>query len=112
MAEKEEAAVAFAKTDTELKAFQATGNLEDWQTQREKAGQALSIAQRYEASHRQLCDEERNAAKLRERVVTLDELLDDLKKKLEVQFHLCKRADAEVTRLEAEKELILLANPY
>ena len=41
-------------------------------------------------------------------------LMDHLmtfKKKLEVQFHLCKRADAEVTRLEAENELALLANP-
>ena len=109
--DKENAAAALAKADTELKAFQATGNLEDWQTRREKAEQALSIAQRYEAFHSQLRDEESNAAKLQERVVTLDESLDDLKKKLKVQLHLCRRAEAEVTRLEAERELALLANP-
>ena len=111
LVDKENAEAALAKTDTELKVYQESGDVEDWRIQREKAGQALPIAQRYEAAHDQLRDEERNAAKLQERVVTLDKSLDDLKKKLEVQFHLCKRADAEVTRLEAEKELALLANP-
>ena len=111
LAEKENAEVSLAKTDMELKAFQASGNLEDWQNRREQARQALSIAQRYEVSRDQLGDKERDAAKLQESITALDESLDNLKKKLEVQFHLCKRADAEVTRLEAEKELALLANP-
>ena len=95
----------------ELKAFQATGSLEDWRNRREQARQALSIAQSYEVSHDQLRDEERNAAELQEQIDTLDGLLDDIKKKLEIQFHLCKRTDAEVNRLEAERELALLANP-
>ena len=110
-AEKVSAEVSLAKTDMELKAFQASGNLENWQNRREQARQALSIAQRYEVSRDQLGDKERDAAKLQESITALDESLDNLKKKLEVQFHLCKRADAEVTRLEAEKELALLANP-
>ena len=71
----------------------------------------MSIAQSYEVSHDQLREVEHNEAELQEHITTLDESLDDLKKKLEVQFHLCKRADAEVARLEAEKELTLLANP-
>ena len=111
LTEKENAEVSLAKTDMELKTFQASGNLEDWQNRREQARQALSIAQRYEVSRDQLGDKERDAAKLQESITALDESLDNLKKKLEVQFHLCKRADAEVTRLEAEKELALLANP-
>ena len=111
LAEKENAEAALAKADTELQAFQASGNLEDWQNRRKQARQALSIAQHYEVSHDRLRDEERNAAELQEHIATLDKSLDDLKKELEVQFHLCKRADAEVTRLEAEKELALLANP-
>ena len=111
LAEKENAEAVLVKTDTELKAFQATGNLEDWQARREQARQALPIAQRHEISQSRLHDEERNAAKLQERIDTLDGLLDDVEKKLEVQFHLCKRTDAEVTRLEAERELALLANP-
>ena len=111
LTEKENAEAALAKADTELQTFQASGNLEDWQNRRKQARQALSIAQRYEVSHDQLRDEERGAAELQERIATLDKSLDDLKKKLEVQFHLCKRADAKVTRLEAEKELALLANP-
>ena len=111
LTEKENAAAVLAKADTELKAFQATGNLEDWQNRREQARQALPIAQGYEVFRSRLHDEERNAAKLQEHINTLDGSLDDVKKKLEVQFHLCKRAEAEVTRLEAERELVLLANP-
>ena len=111
LAEQVSAEVSLAKADTELKAFQATGSLEDWRNRREQARQALSIAQSYEVSHDQLREVEHNEAELQEHITTLDESLDDLKKKLEVQFHLCKRADAEVDRLEAEKELALLANP-
>ena len=110
-AEKENAATVLAKADKELKAFQITGNLEDWQNRREQARQALSIAQGYEFSQSRLHDEERNAAELQEQVDTLDGLLDDIEKRLEIQFHLCKRTDAEATRLEAERELALLANP-
>ncbi len=111
LTEKENAEAALAKADTEFQAFQASGSLEDWRNRREQARQALSIAQSYEVSHDQLREGERNEAELQEHITTLDESLDDLKKKLEVQFHLCKHADAEVARLEAEKELALLANP-
>ena len=111
LAEKESAEASLGKAETELKALQATGSPEDWQNRREQARQALPIAQHYEVSHDQLRDEERNAAELQERITTLDESLNDVKEKLEIQVHLCKRADAEVTRLEAEKELALLANP-
>ena len=111
LVDKENAEAALAKADTELKVYQASGDMETWRTQREKAGQALPIAQRYEAAHDQLHDKKRNAAALQERIATLDRSLNGVQEKLEVQFHLCKRAEAEVTRLEAEKELVLLANP-
>ena len=111
LTEKESAEASLGKAETELKALQATGSPEDWQNRREQARQALPIAQHYEVSHDRLRDEERNAAVLQERITTLDESLNDVKEKLEIQVHLCKRADAEVTRLEAEKELALLANP-
>ena len=111
LAEQVSAEVSLAKTDKELKAFQATGSLEDWRNRREQARQALSIAQSYEVSHGQLREVEHNEAKLQEHITILDGSLDDLKERLEVQLYLCKRADAEVARLEAEKELALLANP-
>ena len=111
LAEKESAEASLGKAETELKALQATGSPADWQNRREQARQALPIAQHYEVSHDRLRDEEHNAAALQERITTLDESLNDVKEKLEIQVHLCKRADAEVTRLEAEKELALLANP-
>ena len=111
LAEQVSAEVSLAKVDTELKTFQATGSLEDWRNRREQARQALSIAQSYEVSRAQLREVERNEAELQERITTLDESLDNLKERLEVQLYLCKRADAEVDRLEAEKELALLADP-
>ncbi len=111
LVDKENAEAALAKADTELKVYQASGDMETLRTQKEKAGQALPIAQRYEAAHDQLRDKKRNAAALQERIATFDGSLNDVKEKLEVQFHLCKRAEAEVARLEAEKELVLLANP-
>ena len=111
LVDKENAAATLAKVDTELKTFQETGNLENWQNQREKARQALSVAQGYEFSHDQLRDKKHDAAALQERIAALNGSLNDVKEKLKVQFYLCKRAEAEVTRLEAEKELALLANP-
>ena len=111
LVDKQNAEAALAKADTELKVYQASGDMETWRTQREKAGQALPIAQRYEASRDQLFNAEHNAANLQERITELDKSLNDLKKKLEIQTHLCKRAEAEVARLEAERELVLLANP-
>ena len=109
--DKENAAASLAKADTELQELRATGNLEAWQNLREEARRALPIAQRYETAHEQRCNAERNAAALQERITKLDESLNNLKEKLEIQAHLCKHANAEVARLEAERELVLLAHP-
>ena len=89
LAEKESAEASLGKAETELKALQATGSPADWQNRREQARQALPIAQHYEVSHDRLRDEEHNAAVLQERITTLDESLNDLKEKLEIQVHLC-----------------------
>ena len=109
--DKKNAEAALTKADTELKVYQASGDVEGWRTQREKAEQALPIAQGFEAARDQLCNTKHNAADLQSRITELDESLNELKEKLEIQAHLCKRADAEVARLEAERELVLLANP-
>lgn len=111
LAKKASTADSLANADTKLKAFRETGNFEEWQNRREQARQALSIAQRYEVSHRQLCEKEQDVEKLKKRIATLDKSLEDVKQQLVVQSHLCKRTDAEVTRLEAERELAVLADP-
>ena len=111
LVKKENAAAALTKADTELEELRATGDLEAWQHRREQARQALSVAQGYEASQEKLCDQERNVAQLQARIGEHDESLNNLKKQLEIQVHLCQRADAEVARLEAERALILLAHP-
>ena len=109
--DKENIETALAKADTKLRELRATGDLEDWQNLREKARGASPIAQRYEVAHEQLCNAEGNAAELQKNIIELDESLNDVNRKLEIQTQLCKRADAKVARLEAERELTLLTNP-
>ncbi|MDE0315286.1 MAG: AAA family ATPase [Candidatus Poribacteria bacterium] len=95
----------------EFKELQDTGTLEDWQSRRDNARKAQPIAQQYENLVEQLGEKGDDLSELKENIIGLDESLDDLKGNLEVQSLLCKRADAEVEKLESEKELVLLAEP-
>ena len=100
-----------AETEAEHKMLQDTGTLEEWQRRRDNAIKAQSIVQQYENSDSQLCEEKESLAEFQERIAKLDKSLDELAKKLEIQYQLCKRADAEVEKLEAEREIALLADP-
>ncbi|RKU20299.1 hypothetical protein C6501_00190 [Candidatus Poribacteria bacterium] len=99
------------QVETEFEALQSTGTLEDWQGRRDKARKAQPIAQQYEVLHSQLCNKKNNLMELQGSISDLDESLSELEKKLEIQSQLCKRADAEVEKLEAEREIALLADP-
>ena len=99
------------QVETEFKALQGTGTLEEWQSRRDNARKAQPIAQQYEVLHSQLCDKKNNFMELQGSITDLDESLDNLNKKLVIQSQLCKRADAEVDKLEAEREIALLADP-
>lgn len=99
------------QAEAEFKELQENGTLEDWQSRRDNARKAQPIAQQYENLVDQLGDKRDDLAELKENIIGLDESLDDLKGNLEVQSLLCKRADAEVKKLEADKQLALLANP-
>ncbi len=109
--EKETAETSRIRVETEFKELQDNGTLEDWQTRRNKARKAQPIAQQYGNLADQLCDKRDDLAELQENIVGHDDSLKDIEKKLEIQSQLCKRADAEVEKLEAEKELALLAEP-
>ncbi|MCE2400246.1 AAA family ATPase [Candidatus Poribacteria bacterium] len=99
------------QAEAEFKELQENGTLEDWQSRRDNARKAQPIAQQYENLVDQLGDKRDDLAESKEKIIGLDESLDSLNKKLEVQSQLCKRADAEVEKLEAEKELALLTEP-
>ena len=99
------------QAEAEFKELQENGTLEEWQSRRDNARKAQPIAQQYENLVDQLGDRRDDLAKLRENINGLDESLDDLKRNLEVQSLLCKQSDAEVEKLEAEREIALLADP-
>ncbi|MDE0638446.1 MAG: AAA family ATPase [Candidatus Poribacteria bacterium] len=99
------------QVETEFKALQGTGTLEEWQGRRDNAIKTQSIVQQYENFDSQLCEEKESLAEFQECITEFDESLDELEKKLEIQSQLCKRSDAEVEKLEAEKELAILAEP-
>lgn len=99
------------ESEAKYKKLQANGTLEDWQNRRDKVRIAQPIAQQYEISEHQLSEKKNNIAELQESTNALDESLTDIEKKLEIQFQLCKREEAEVQKFEAEKELALLTEP-
>ena len=99
------------EVEAEYKMLQETGTLEEWQRRRDNAIKAQSIVKQYENSEHQRCDKNENLTKLEDSLTVLDESLDSIEKKLAVQSQVCKRSEAEVTKLEAEKELALLAKP-
>lgn len=89
----------------------ATGTLEEWKIRRSQAQRALPIARDYEITQRQLGDEKGNLEQLENKLATCNESLAEIKRQLAVQKQVCKRADAEVSRLEAERALAVLADP-
>ncbi len=99
------------QVETESKALQSTGTLEDWQDRRDRARKARPIAQEYENAYRQLCEKKESLAEFQGHIIKLDKSLDEHAKKLEIQSQICKRADAEVEKLEAERDIALLADP-
>ena len=109
--EKETAETSRIQAETEFKELQDNGTVKDWQSRRDNARRAQPIAQQYENLADQLCDKRDGLAELQESIIGHDNSLKDIEKKLEIQFQRCKRADAEVEKLEAEKELALLTEP-
>ena len=99
------------KAEAAYGTLQETRTLEEWQRLRDNAIKAQSIVQQYENAERQLSDKNKNLTKLEVSLSELDESFENIEKKVFVQFQVCKRADAEVTKLEAKKDLALFAEP-
>ena len=59
----------------------------------------------------QVNDEQNDLTELKSELDTIEDTLADLKKQHAKQLQLCKRADAEVKKLEADEELEKLAEP-
>ena len=76
-----------------------------------RAKNAANVAVTYVCRARAVLQAERELLKLKDDLVARDESLDEVERELAVQTLECKRADAEVSRLEAERELAVLAVP-
>ncbi len=111
LTKKDSAVDIHAKKEKELKVLKEMGTIESWKHHREVARKAQPIAHQFETKHQQICAEIKDGKKLQYRITTLDESLGDLEAKLEIQSHLCTLTQAEVDKLMAEKQLLLLTDP-
>ena len=111
IAKKTEAEAALANARKALDTLQKAGSLDEWQIRKASAQRALPIAQRYENASSELGDEERRVKQLEKDLASVDKSLAEVEQELAVQTQRCKLADAEVSRLEAERELAVLADP-
>ncbi len=87
------------------------GSLQDWQKIKDIATNAQLIVQNHEISSRRLNEKKEDLRGLQDRLTTLNESFEVLKKKLKEQSEICGKADAKVEELETERESALLANP-
>ena len=99
------------KTEQKYKILQDEGSLDDWQEQKDNAINAQPIAQSYETLIEQVNDEQSDLTEFESKLDTINNSLTDLEKKHALQIQLCKRADAEVKKLEADQEIAKLAEP-
>ncbi len=110
-AEKVTAEASLARINTELAALQTVGTLDLWHAQKEKAQQALPIAQRYEVVQRQLDDVKHEKAELHSHLAIRKAALEAVNRQLESQAASCAQTAEKVTRFEHARELALLAAP-
>lgn len=87
------------------------GSLDEWRTWSAKAQKALPIALDYEPTHRQLVNAKGEVAKLNECLTALDASLKEIEGQLVQTQVVCKHDDAQVSLLEAELALVVLAKP-
>lgn len=111
LSEMTQAEETYTNAKKTLNGLQDSGSNEYWQQQREIARNALPIAQQYEMTNQQIDDKNHDVSDLKEQLSSQNDSLSELEKELKIQTQLCKRADAKVAGLEAERELALLANP-
>ena len=76
-----------------------------------RAENAANVAFTYVCKVLETLQAERELLKLEDDLIAFGESLDEVERELAVQTLVCKRADAEVSRLEAERELAVLAVP-
>lgn len=115
--EREELDERIGSLSRELKRLRAVieklpeGSLDEWRARSAEAQKALPIALDYESTHRQLVNAQDEVAKLNERLTALDASLKEIERQLVQTRVVCKHADAQVSLLEAELALVVLAKP-
>ncbi len=110
-AEEAELSESLNELEEKYKSLQDAGSLEDWQIQRDDARKAQPIAQKYETLTGQLHNEENELKSYQESLNGIAESLDEIEDQIELQTQVCKRADAEVDKFEAEKQIAILSDP-
>ncbi len=109
--EETELSKSLNELEQKYKSLQDAGSLEDWQTQRDDARKAQPIAQKYETLTGQLHNEQDDLKSYQESLNGIAESLGEIEDQIKLQTQFCKRADAEVDKLEAEKQIAILSDP-
>lgn len=109
--EENELSNSLSELKQKYETLQDAGSLEDLQIQRDDARKAQPIAQEYESLSAQLQAEQNDLKSLQESLNGIEESLDEIADEIELQTQLCKRADADVDKLEADKQIAILSDP-
>ncbi len=110
-AEDTELSESLNELEQKYKSLQDAGSLEDWQIQRDDARKAQPIAQKYESLTDQLHNEQNVLKSYQQNLNGIEESLDEIEDQIELQTQFCKHADADVDKLEAEKQIAILSAP-
>lgn len=109
--EKEEITESHQEIETKYKSLLNAGTLEEWQSRQKNARKAQPIAQQYDNTIQQLKEEKGTLKEFKEQSDTHDVVLSGIQQGLEDLTPDCESAEAEVEKLEIEKQSALLAEP-
>ena len=109
LAKQTDAVDTLRSASKKLTSLQASGTLEEWDVQKQRAIKAQPIAQKYETAENDLTDAEDRLGKLKAERADLDADLEVIGEELTRQAEVCQRAAEAVRHCEATKESVLSA---
>lgn len=111
LSEKTEAETTLKNATANLDTLLKVGTRDKWAAQTRQAAKAQPIAQKYEATQKDLERDESQLNALNDTATALDAELEQIETNLAIQTEASQHAASTVQRREAERESALLANP-
>ena len=111
LSEKTHAKTLLETATAGLNKLLASGTREEWDTRKQQAVEAQSIAQKYETAADDLADSEDRLRELNKEKDRQNTELEEIKVELMTQANVCQHEGKAVEHCEKARELALLANP-